>query len=306
VEARYPRGEESPFSLDIASVRRSFERASAGYDAVAVLQSEVRTQLLQRLELTALAPGLVVDLGAGTGQGSRALKDRYPRAQVLAIDSAPGMLRVADGRQSWRRRFGRICADAERLPLADGSVDLLFSNLLLPWCEPERLFMECRRVLAPQGLLTLSAFGPDTLGELRMAWAAVDTHSHVNRFIDMHDLGDALVRAGFAAPVLDVDRYTLQYTDVHALARDLKALGTRNFTRDRPRGLTSPRRFAAMQAAYEGARQDGRLPATYEVVFAQAWAPARAAPGRGSLPDSGETKVALADLQQQLRDRRKP
>ncbi len=306
MEARYPRGEESPFSLDIASVRRSFERASAGYDAVAVLQSEVRTQLLQRLELTALAPGLVVDLGAGTGQGSRALKDRYPRAQVLAIDSAPGMLRVADGRQSWRRRFGRICADAERLPLADGSVDLLFSNLLLPWCEPERLFMECRRVLAPQGLLTLSAFGPDTLGELRMAWAAVDTHSHVNRFIDMHDLGDALVRAGFAAPVLDVDRYTLQYTDVHALARDLKALGTRNFTRDRPRGLTSPRRFAAMQAAYEGARQDGRLPATYEVVFAQAWAPARAAPGRGSLPDSGETKVALADLQQQLRDRRKP
>jgi malonyl-CoA O-methyltransferase len=306
VEARYPRGEESPFSLDIASVRRSFERASAGYDAVAVLQSEVRTQLLQRLELTALAPGLVVDLGAGTGQGSRALKDRYPRAQVLAIDSAPGMLRVADGRQSWRRRFGRICADAERLPLADGSVDLLFSNLLLPWCEPERLFMECRRVLAPQGLLTLSAFGPDTLGELRMAWAAVDTHSHVNRFIDMHDLGDALVRAGFAAPVLDVDRYTLQYTDVHALARDLKALGTRNFTRDRPRGLTSPGRFAAMQAAYEGARQDGRLPATYEVVFAQAWAPARAAPGRGSVPDSGETKVALSDLQQQLRDRRRP
>lgn len=306
MEARYPRGEESPFSLDIAGVRRSFERASAGYDAVAVLQSEVRTQLLQRLEFTTLAPRLVVDLGAGTGQGSRALKDRYPRAQVLAIDSAPGMLRVADGRQSWRRRFGRICADAERLPLADGSVDLLFSNLLLPWCEPERLFSECRRVLAPQGLLTLSGFGPDTLGELRTAWAAVDTYSHVSRFIDMHDLGDALVRAGFAAPVLDVDHYTLQYADVRALARDLKALGTRNFTRDRPRGLTSPRRFAAMQAAYERARQEGRLPATYEVVFAQAWAPTRAAPGRGGLAESGEAKVALADLQQQLRDRRKP
>ncbi len=306
MDARYATAAGSEFSLDFAGVRRSFDRASTGYDAVAVLQSEIRAQLLQRLDFTTLTPQLIVDLGAGTGQGSRALKDRYPRAQVLAIDCAPGMLRVADKRQSWRRRFGRICADAERLPLGDGSVDLLFSNLLLPWCDPERLFAECRRVLAPQGLLTLSGFGPDTLQELRTAWAAVDAHSHVSRFIDMHDLGDGLARAGFAAPVLDVDRYTLQYADVRALARDLKALGTRNFTRNRPRGLTSPARFAAMQAAYERSRQDGRLPATYEVVFAQAWAPARAAPGHGKLSDSGETTVALADLQQQLRGRRKP
>jgi len=305
VDARFAGGGLSDFSLDFAGLRRSFDRASAGYDAVAVLQAEIRAQLLQRLEFTTLTPQLVVDLGAGTGIASRALKDRYPRAQVLAIDCAPGMLRVADRRQSWRRRFGRICADAERLPMADGSVDLLFSNLLLPWCDPERLFAECRRVLAPQGLLTLSGFGPDTLQELRNAWAAVDPHSHVSRFIDMHDLGDALARAGFAAPVLDVDRYTLQYTDVRALARDLKALGTRNFTRNRPRGLTSPARFAAMETAYESARREGRLPATYEVVFAQAWAPARATPGRGNATDGGEATVALADLQQQLRDRRK-
>jgi malonyl-CoA O-methyltransferase len=151
---------ESPFTLDAAAVRRSFDRASAGYDAVAVLQTEIRAQLLQRLEFTRLTPRLVVDLGAGTGQGTRALKDRYPRAQVLAIDAAPGMLRVANARQSWRRKFERICADAEHLPLADASVDLLFSNLLLPWCDPDRLFRECRRVLAPQGLLTLSGFGP--------------------------------------------------------------------------------------------------------------------------------------------------
>jgi len=288
------------YSLQRRCVRRSFDRAAASYDAAAVLHAEIRQTLLERLELTSMAPRAVVDAGAGTGHGSRALKRRYPRALVIALDSSRGMLCAAARQQSWLRPFARVCADAERLPLKDGSIDLIVSNLLLQWCDPDAVFAEFRRVLAPQGLLSFSAFGPDTLRELRAAWVQVDARSHVHQFFDMHDLGDALVRSGFAAPVLDVERITLKYLDVRALAADLKALGAHNATAGRARGLTTPRQFAAMQAAYEKFRQDGRLPATYEVVFAHAWAPAE--PGRRSNPQ--QAGVSLEDLKRQLRARR--
>jgi len=287
------------YALDRGGVRRSFDRASAGYDEAAVLQAEVRTELLRRLDLTTLEPRRVLDAGAGTGHASRHLKARYPAAQILAVDAAPGMLRAARRQSSWWRGFDRICADAERLPLPDACVDLIVSNLLLPWCDPDRLFAEFRRVLAPRGCLSFTGFGPDTLRELRTAWQA-DAHSHVNRFIDMHDMGDALVRAGFAAPVLDVDRYTLYYDDVRALVRDLRAVGARNHTLGRPRGLTGRRRFADIEAAYERHRHEGRLPATYEVVFAQAWAPLRPAARA-----DGTVRVPLAEVQRGL-VRRKP
>src|SRR5208337_2785741 len=180
-------------------------------------------------------PRAVVDAGAGTGLGSRALKRRYPSALVIALDSSRGMLRAAARQQSWLRPFARLSADAGRLPLKDGSIDLIVSNLMLQWCDPDAVFAEFRRVLAPQGLLCFSAFGPDTLRELRTAWAQVDSRTHVHEFIDMHDLGDALVRSGFAAPVLDVERITLQYRDVRGVAADLKATGARNAARDRPK-----------------------------------------------------------------------
>ena len=167
--------------------------------------------LLDRLDLTRLEPRIVLDVGAATGHAARALKRRYPRARVIAVDSSPNMLRIAAGRRSWFRPFALVGADAVQLPLPDASVDLAFSSLALPWCDPDALFAELRRVLAPRGLLTLTGLGPDTLKELRAAWAQVDDHIRVGEFIDMHDLGDALVRAGFAAPVLDVERYTLTY-----------------------------------------------------------------------------------------------
>jgi malonyl-CoA O-methyltransferase len=222
-----------------------------------------------------------------------------PATRVLAVDSALGMLRIAARQESWFRPFSRICADAARLPLADGSVDLILSNLVLPWIDPDAAFAEFRRVLGPRGLLSFTSLGPDTLRELRTAWAEVDSSSRVHPFIDMHDIGDALVRAGFAAPVLDVERYTLTYTDVRRLAADLKAVGTRNATSDRPRGLTGPRKFGAMQRAYEIHRRDGRLPATYEVVFGQAWAPAAARRA------GGEDRIALSEMQRQLQTRRR-
>jgi malonyl-CoA O-methyltransferase len=287
------------YDLQPRWVRRSFDRAAKTYDANAVLHTEVRENLLERLQLTALNPGVVLDAGAGTGHASRALKRRYPKAQVIALDFSHNMLLEAARQQSWLRPFARLCADAELLPLPDGSVDLIVSNLLLQWCRPDAVFAEFRRVLKPGGLLSFSSFGPDTLRELRTAWGQVDSHSHVHQFIDMHDLGDALVRSGFAGPVLDVERFTLRYLDVRKVAADLKALGAHNATAGRAKGLTTARKFAAMQAAYEGFRQDGRLPATYEVVFAHAWAPAVAV-RRGV--DS--TSVSLEEIKRELRARR--
>jgi malonyl-CoA O-methyltransferase len=288
------------YALEPARVRRSFDRAARTYDDAAVLHAEVRENLLQRLQLVTLVPHVVLDAGAGTGHASRTLKRLYPKARVLALDSSLQMLKLAAKQQSWLRPFERVCADAELLPLPDGSVDLIVSNLMLQWCNPDAVFAEFRRVLKPSGLLSFSALGPDTLRELRTAWGQIDAHTHVHRFIDMHDLGDALVRNGFAAPVLDVERLTLQYLNVRKVAADLKATGAHNSTAARARGLTSPRKFAAMQAAYEEFRQDGRLPATYEVVFAHAWAPAHAARRDPKEP----TSVSLEEIKRELRARR--
>jgi malonyl-CoA O-methyltransferase len=300
--------EFSAFALDTPRVRRSFDRAVATYDDAAVLHREVRDNLLQRLDLMALAPRVVVDAGAGTGHASRALIRRYPKSLVIACDTSHLMLRAAAAQQTWLRRFARVCADAQRLPLADGSVDLILSNLMLQWCDPEAVFAEFRRVLAPRGLLNFTTLGPDTLRELRSAWSGVDAHTHVNQFLDMHDIGDALVRAGFASPVLDVERYTLSYLDVRRIAADLKATGAHNATVGRSKGLTGRGRFNALETAYEAYRQAGRLPATYEVVFGHAWTQGASA-GRGGGEQSGiagDTRVALADIKRQLPSRRRP
>ncbi|HEY2145463.1 MAG TPA: malonyl-ACP O-methyltransferase BioC [Steroidobacteraceae bacterium] len=283
------------YALNSRWVRRSFDRAAGTYDAAAVLHAQVRETLLQRLDFTTLIPSAVLDAGAGTGHASRTLRRRYPKALVVALDASTGMLRMAARQQSWLRPFARLCADAQALPLKDGSIDLIVSNLMLHWCNPDAVFAEFRRVLAPHGLLSFSAFGPDTLRELRDSWGEVDSRTHVHQFIDMHDLGDALVRGGFAAPVLDVERFTLSYLDVRKVAADLKATGAHNATQGRAPGLTGPRKFAAMQAAYERFRQDGRLPATYEVVFAHAWVPAAAAPAT-----HGEASVSLEEIKREL------
>jgi malonyl-CoA O-methyltransferase len=277
-----------PFALDRRQMRRAFERASRTYDHAAVLQTEVRQRLLSRLEYVKLEPELIVDAGCGTAHAARELKRRFPRARVIALDIATGMLREAQRQQGWRRRFERVCADAERMPLADASVDLIFSNLMLQWCDvPDTALREFQRVLKPRGLVTFSTFGPDTLMELRAAWAAVDRRPHVSRFIDMHDLGDALVRARLAEPVLDVERFTLTYDTALGLMRDLKAIGAQNATAGRTAGLTGRARFAAVTAAYERFRVADRLPATYEVVLGQAW---------GAMPRETEVRVPLSEI----------
>lgn len=262
-----------PFALDRRRVRASFDTAAPGYDAVAVVQAEIRRRLLERLELFRIDPLRILDAGCGTGHGARALLQHYRRAGLVALDIAPGMLQAARRQRPWLRRLDAVCGDAAAIPLADGSVDLVFSNLMLQWCaSPDGVFAEFHRVLRPGGLLLFSSFGPDTLKELRAAWRAADGHTHVNRFIDMHDLGDALVRAGLQTPVMDMEYLTLTYRDVRSLMRDLRTMGASNATAGRRRGLTGRRRLAAVEAWYEGLRADGRLPATWEVVYGHAWA----------------------------------
>lgn len=260
--------------IDKRRARRSFEAAAASYDLAAALQREMADRLLERLDYVRLAPRRVLDLGCGTGYAIPPLLRRFRRAQVVALDFALPMLHRARHRGGWLRRPQCLCADAEALPLADGSVDLVLSNATLQWCnEPERTFRECLRVLRPGGLFMFTTFGPDTLKELRAAWSQIDGHTHVSPFPDMHDLGDALVRSRFADPVMDAERLTLTYARLADLLADLKGVGARNATAQRPRGLTGPRRFGALESAYETYRRDGCLPASYEVVYGHAWVP---------------------------------
>ena len=260
--------------IDKRQARRAFERAADGYEAAAVLQREIATRMLERLDYVRLTPSLILDAGAGTGMAIDGLMRRFPKARVIALDFALPMLLRARRRGSWRRRPRCVCADTEALPLVDGSLDLIFSNVTLQWCNDlEGTFREFLRVLRPGGLLMFTTFGPDTLKELRAAWAVVDAASHVSDFLDMHDIGDALVRTRFADPVMDVENLTLTYPTVEKLMGDLKVLGAHNVTAGRPRGLTGKARLRRMIAAYEQFRRDGRLPASYEVVHGHAWVP---------------------------------
>jgi malonyl-CoA O-methyltransferase len=279
--------------LDRAAIRRHADRASTGYDNAAVLARELRDAMLRRLEFIAFTPTAILDLGCGTGEGALALAARFPSARVVALDFSPAMLAAA-ARRPGAARIERLLADAESLPLPDAGFDLVFSNLMLPWCEDvDAVFAEAARILAPRGLFTFTTFGPDTLVELRAAWQAVDDGEHVHPFTDMHDLGDGLVRAGFAEPVLDVTRYTLTYPDAPALMRDLRAVGAQNAAAGRPRTLTGRGRLTAVAEAYESFRSVGVLPATYEAVFGQAWGPRqrRAAGGPG-----GEFPIPVGDI----------
>lgn len=263
------------FQLHKDRVRESFNRAATHYDEAAVLQQEVGKRLMERLELVRLVPEIIVDVGCGTGMTTSALLKKYRKAQALGLDIAPNMLTIARKRAPWLRKLHCICGDAEALPLLDNSCDLLFSNLTLQWCgDLDQTFREFRRVLKPGGLLLFSTLGPDTLIELRRSWQVADGYQHVNAFIDMHDIGDALVRAVLADPVMDMELITVTYRDVFGLMRDLKTLGAHYVAVDRARGLTGKGRLQAMRAAYEQFRRnDGLLPATYEVVYGHAWMP---------------------------------
>lgn len=264
-------------------IRRAFERAAATYDQAAVLQREVSDRMTGRLDMIKTQPTTILDAGSGTGYGARALRQRYEGARVIELDLAWSMLQQARGSARWWHkslpflrpaRPEQLCADLERLPLASQSVDMVWSNLTLQWLTPpDQAFGELLRILRPQGLLMFSTLGPDTLKELRQAFAGLDGFNHVNRFIDMHDIGDALLRAGFSEPVVDMEYITLTYESVKAVLLDLKAIGAQQLQEGRNPGLMGRQRWQKVLAGYERLRQEGRLPATYEIVYGHAWKP---------------------------------
>lgn len=214
--------------------------------------------MLERLDYVKLAPRRILD--AGSGPPGNPLRKRYPRAECIALDFSLAMLRSARSRFSFLKKNRSICGDMERLPLADGSMDLVWSNMALHWvADPAAALREFERALAPQGLLMFSTLGPDTLRELRRA-----APGRVHEFLDMHDLGDMLVAAGFFAPVMDMEMLTLAYPAGDGLLEDLRESGQTNARADRPRGLTG-KRFAA------GLRGAVAANATFEVVYGHAW-----------------------------------
>jgi len=267
--------------LDKHAIRRSFGRAAPSYDHHAVLQREIESRLLERIEFQHYEPGMILDLGCGTGSASRVLAARFPQANVIALDWAPAMLArvTAVTEPDSINALLRICADMHSLPLASRSVDLVFSSLVLQWSyDIPAVFREFRRVMKPDAMLVFTCYGPDTLYELKQAWRAVDDRPHVNDHPDMHDIGDELLVAGYREPVMDAERLTLDYPDVLSLMREVKGVGEHNVASNRSPALTGKKRFNAMLQAYEQFRRDGRYPASYEVIYGTAFAPAEGQP----------------------------
>jgi malonyl-CoA O-methyltransferase len=237
--------------------------------------------MLEKLRCVKLQPARIIDVGSGTGWGTRQLGERYPKADIMALDIAIGMLQAARGTSGWwqkifaGKRESFVCADVEALPVAPNNVDIIWSNLALQWCNDlPSTFVELKRVLKVEGLLMFSTFGVDTLKELRVAFSDVDGYNHLSRFIDLHDIGDMLVEAGFADPVMEMEKITLTYNDVRAVMQDLKSIGAHNATAGRASGMMGKSTWQRITENYEKLRRDGKLPATFEIIYGHAWKPA--------------------------------
>jgi len=253
-------------------IRRRFENAAGTFDTADFVHAAARDALFTRLEPLMIEAKTVIDLGAGTGAAIRALKKRFRAAHVVSLDMAHGMLKAARKKKAWLSKNSFVQAGANALPFPNQSIDVIFSNMLLPWLDdPTPVFSEIARVLRHGGVFAFATLGPDSLREIDRAWATVDNGAHVNRFPDMHDLGDGLVNAGLRDPVLDVDRLSISYKSSGKLFADLTAVGARNASRERAAGLTGKRRYAAMLVALDDFAIDGEIVLELELVFGHCW-----------------------------------
>jgi malonyl-CoA O-methyltransferase len=273
-----------PPLFDRRRLQHSFGRAAAGYAEVAMLQRESESRLLEQLEvLEARVPARILDVGSGPGRASGVMKGRWPKSEVVALDIALPMLGQVPKHTRFWRPVRRVCGEAGQLPFADASFELIFSNLCLQWVpELPVALAEFRRVLRPEGLLLFTSFGPDTLIELREAYlAAGETQPPLSPLAAIQQVGDALISAGFRNPVLERENFNLGYPDAMSLLRELRSIGAGDARNGRRRGLGGKSRQARMIAAYERNRDaDGRLPSTWEIISAMAWAPPPGVPRR--------------------------
>ncbi len=320
---------QSNYSFTKQQVKDSFNKAVESYDAAAVVQQEVCRRLLERLEYIKAEPEIILDIGSGTGQGSLGLARQYPEASIISMDLAEKMLqksRVRSKEVSHQNTHSsspansifvkkikglfrpsnanitQVCADAEQLPFADASVDLIFSNLTIQWCfDLTHLFNEFRRVLKPGGFMLFTTFGTETLKELRQSWAEVSDKVHVNKFSDMHDVGDALYNVQAENPVMDSEKIILNYQSIKQILFELKAVGAHNQNSGRQKGLTGKKRLQAMYKAYEKFHTDSGYPVTYEVLYGHAWNPKTPVQQTQSIEKQQHTSISLAQLKKTLR-----
>ncbi len=277
-------------SLNIVDVRRRFDRAASGFDEADFVHSVTRDGLFARLQPVVADAHVVLDLGCATGSATRQLAKRFRGARIIAVDLSRQMLEACRAKQGWFSKVRTIQADAVALPFADQSIDIVFANLLLPWADdPAKLAEEVSRVLRKDGLFAFATLGPDSLLELRNAWAAIDKYEHVNHFFDMHDTGDALVRAGLRDPVLDVDHLTVTYNNAEALFRDLTASGARNTLTNRNRSLVGKDRLEAVRKHIEGAGPGDKISLNLELVYGHCW-------GGGTRRASGDVRIDPATI----------
>ncbi len=284
-------------SLNIVDVHRNFDRAARDFDNADFVHSVTRDGLFARLQPVVIDARVVVDLGCATGSATRRLARRFRGAKIMAVDLSRQMLEQCRGKQGWFSKVSAIQADASALPFADQGIDIVFANLMLPWADDlAQLAEEVSRVLREDGLFVFATLGPDSLLELRDAWADVDDYEHVNRFLDMHDVGDALVRAGLREPVLDVDRLTVTYDNAAALFRDLTASGARNALTNRNRSLVGKGRLEAVRRHLEGAGPGDKISLDLELVYGPCW-------GGGPRRASGDVRIDPASIS--IRSRRR-
>jgi malonyl-CoA O-methyltransferase len=281
---------KSHHTLRIADVRRRFDRAARSFDDADFIHAVTRDGLFARLTPVVIDAKVVVDLGCATGSATRALAERFRGAKIMAVDLSLPMLERCRAKRGWFSKTSTLQADASALPFADQSVDVVFANLLLPWAnDPGEVAREVSRVLRENGLFVFATLGPDSLLEIRNAWAAVDDRSHVNHFLDMHDVGDLMLRAGLRDPVLDVDRLSVSYDDADALFRDLTAVGARNSLQNRNPSLLGKRRFEAMRDRLENAAEGGGISLDLELVYGHCW-------GGRPPPEKGDVRIDAAAI----------
>jgi malonyl-CoA O-methyltransferase len=291
------------YDIDQRNVSLAFNAAANNYDAASLLQQTVADRLIESIEMIKINPGSILDLGSGTGYGSRILKQRFKKARYYQNDISVDMLKTA--RKHSPKFFSKnhfLCADAARMPVKDNQFDLVFSSLMLQWCNDlDLVFSEIKRMLKPGGIFMFASFGPDTLKELRESWQQADDHIHVNAFVDMHDIGDSLMRHGMEAPVLSVEHIVLTYDECKKLMRDLKNIGAHNINEGRRKTLTGKQRLNKVIEHYETFRTNDKLPATYEVVYGHAWRPEQE---RDHNSSDHSQSISLEKLKQDLKARK--
>lgn len=258
--------------LNRKHIRRRFGRAAASFDGADFVHAETREGLFARIKPLLVDAKIVVDLGTATGSANRMLEKHFRPARVIAVDIAQPMLREARKKRTWLSKTTYTQANAAALPFANESVDVIFCNQLLPWFDdPTPVFLEVARVLRKGGVFAFATLGPDSLLEIRRAWASIDDQPHVNRFADMHDLGDGLINAGLQDPVLDVDRLAVSYDSHERLFSDLTAVGARNAAGARTTTLTGTRRFSAMTTALTSQDAGRKINLDLELVYGHCW-----------------------------------